>query len=189
MTADRPVRSLADTAGPTPETIRAHELVGLRARVVAADNADLVGVAGRVVDETTNTLRSRQAPSRRANWRIGRASKNSFASTSAGPSGTPSSAGLQRASGTASACLARRLGLVSTNQTSSASRKPGTRAPARSASALRAPRPGPSSTHSARRGLPMPIQTCAAHSPSSSPNIWLTSGPVTKSRPSGSRVM
>ena len=43
--------------GPTPETILAHELVGLRVRVVEARNEDLVGVTGRVVEETTNTLR------------------------------------------------------------------------------------------------------------------------------------
>ena len=41
----------------TPETLARHELVGLPVRVVAADNPDLVGVAGDVVDETTNTLR------------------------------------------------------------------------------------------------------------------------------------
>ena len=41
----------------TPETALAHELIGLDVRVVAAANPDLVGVAGRVVDETTNTLR------------------------------------------------------------------------------------------------------------------------------------
>ena len=41
----------------TPETVIAHELVGLRVRVVEANNADLVGVTGRVVDETRNTLR------------------------------------------------------------------------------------------------------------------------------------
>ena len=43
--------------GPTPETLLAHELVGLRVRVVEARNEDLVGVAGSVVEETTNTLR------------------------------------------------------------------------------------------------------------------------------------
>ena len=47
----------SDTSGPTPETLLAHELVGLRVRVVEAANGDLVGVAGRVVEETTNTLR------------------------------------------------------------------------------------------------------------------------------------
>ena len=47
----------ASPPGPTPETILAHELVGLRVRVVEATNADLVGIEGRVVEETTNTLR------------------------------------------------------------------------------------------------------------------------------------
>lgn len=41
----------------TPATITRHELIGLSARVVEADNPDLVGLAGRVVDETRNTLR------------------------------------------------------------------------------------------------------------------------------------
>ena len=41
----------------TPETVARHELVGLSVRVVEADNADLVGIEGRVVDETTHTLR------------------------------------------------------------------------------------------------------------------------------------
>ena len=54
MTGALPSR---DPIGPTPETILAHELVGLRVRVVEADNEDLVGIAGRVVCETTNTLR------------------------------------------------------------------------------------------------------------------------------------
>ena len=48
-----------------PETILAHELVGLSARVVDAPNDDLVGVAGRVVCETTNTLRIESAPGAR----------------------------------------------------------------------------------------------------------------------------
>ncbi len=38
-------------------TLLHHELVGLDVEVVDADNPDLVGVAGRVVDETTHTLR------------------------------------------------------------------------------------------------------------------------------------
>lgn len=48
----------------TPETVLAHELIGLDGRVVRATNADLVGVAGRVVDETTNTLRIEGADGR-----------------------------------------------------------------------------------------------------------------------------
>ena len=49
----------------TPETLLAHELVGLRVRVVEATNDDLVGLAGRVVGETTNTLRVEPAPGAR----------------------------------------------------------------------------------------------------------------------------
>jgi len=41
----------------TADTILVHELIGLDVRVVEAANDDLVGLAGRVVDETTNTLR------------------------------------------------------------------------------------------------------------------------------------
>lgn len=41
----------------SPETITRHELVGLPVRVVAADNPDLVGIEGRVVGETMQTLR------------------------------------------------------------------------------------------------------------------------------------
>jgi ribonuclease P protein subunit POP4 len=54
----------------TPETLTRHELNGLPARVVDADNPDLVGVAGRVVIETQQTLhlddgaRVRQVPKR-----------------------------------------------------------------------------------------------------------------------------
>ncbi|WP_436911780.1 ribonuclease P protein component 1 [Halosimplex marinum] len=40
----------------TPETLARHELVGLAARVRAGDNPDLLGIEGRVVAETTNTL-------------------------------------------------------------------------------------------------------------------------------------
>lgn len=52
----------------TPETLPRHELNGLRARIVDAENDDLVGIAGRVVRETTKTLsirgddRVRQVP-------------------------------------------------------------------------------------------------------------------------------
>jgi ribonuclease P protein subunit POP4 len=52
----------------TPETLTRHELNGLFTEVVDAANPDLVGVAGRVVVETANTLhlddgaRVRQVP-------------------------------------------------------------------------------------------------------------------------------
>ncbi len=53
------------------------------------------------------------------------------------------------------------------------------------------PRPGPSSISRTFSGAPICCQTAAAHSPISSPNIWLISGAVMKSppRPSGSRVV
>jgi ribonuclease P protein subunit POP4 len=40
----------------TAETLARHELVGLPVEVAAASNDDVVGVAGTVVGETTNTL-------------------------------------------------------------------------------------------------------------------------------------
>ncbi|WP_096389461.1 ribonuclease P protein component 1 [Halopenitus persicus] len=40
----------------TPETLTRHELVGLPVRVADARNADSVGLAGRVVDESQRTL-------------------------------------------------------------------------------------------------------------------------------------
>ena len=40
----------------TPETIARHELIGLPIRVVDAPSADFVGIAGRVVSETMNTI-------------------------------------------------------------------------------------------------------------------------------------
>lgn len=57
----------------TPETLPKHELNGLPVRVVESTNRDLVGIGGRVVIETTNTLhvedtesdgRVRQVPKR-----------------------------------------------------------------------------------------------------------------------------
>jgi len=40
----------------TPETLPRHELVGLPVRVVDSPDRSQVGIAGRVVSETTNTL-------------------------------------------------------------------------------------------------------------------------------------
>jgi ribonuclease P protein subunit POP4 len=41
---------------PTPETLPRHELAGLRVRVADATHDGYVGIAGRVVDETRQTL-------------------------------------------------------------------------------------------------------------------------------------
>jgi ribonuclease P protein subunit POP4 len=63
-------RSPDAAPAPTPERLTRHELVGLTATVTDAPNPDLVGVAGRVVDETRRTLvlsaddRSRRVPKR-----------------------------------------------------------------------------------------------------------------------------
>jgi ribonuclease P protein subunit POP4 len=46
----------------TPETLVRHELCGLHVEVADAPNPDLVGIAGRVVSETTKTLVVRVAP-------------------------------------------------------------------------------------------------------------------------------
>lgn len=40
----------------TPTTLVRHELIGLAATVVSAQNPDLVGITGYVVNETTNML-------------------------------------------------------------------------------------------------------------------------------------
>jgi len=40
----------------TPATLPRHELIGLDVAVAAASNPDLVGISGRVVEETTKTL-------------------------------------------------------------------------------------------------------------------------------------
>ena len=40
----------------TPESLVRHELAGLEVAVADSPNPDLVGIAGRVVDETTKTL-------------------------------------------------------------------------------------------------------------------------------------
>ena len=52
---------------------------------------------------------------------------------------------------------------------------------ARSASAMRVPRPGPYSMSRTRSGDAIFIQTSAHQAPSNSPNIWLISGAVVKS--------
>ena len=87
------------------------------------------------------------------------------------------------------ACRARSAGLVSTSQTARRVAEPG--APrsspaARRASACRAPA-------RARRGrrapaAPWSSQTCATQAPTSSPNIWLISGAVTKSPRRAERI-
>ncbi|PSP75924.1 ribonuclease P [Halobacteriales archaeon QS_3_64_16] len=49
-------RSSSLSPTPTPETLSRHELNGLSVRVAEAANPDAVGIAGRVVGETQNTL-------------------------------------------------------------------------------------------------------------------------------------
>tara|TARA_Y100000310_G_scaffold342215_1_gene444356 strand:- start:6154 stop:6414 length:261 start_codon:yes stop_codon:yes gene_type:complete len=40
----------------TPNNITKHELIGLHVEVVEAKNSDLVGIKGKVVDETKHTV-------------------------------------------------------------------------------------------------------------------------------------
>jgi ribonuclease P protein subunit POP4 len=40
----------------TPQNIIRHELVGLRVKVVQSSNRELIGIEGRVVDETKKTI-------------------------------------------------------------------------------------------------------------------------------------
>ena len=60
----------------TPETLTRHELIGLPIRVADAPNADLVGVRGRVVGETMQTLivstdsGDKQVPKRKSTFEV-----------------------------------------------------------------------------------------------------------------------
>jgi len=55
----------------TPASLVRHELVGLSAAVVAADNPDLVGIEGTVVAETTHTLGIEQSADRQCDVAAG----------------------------------------------------------------------------------------------------------------------
>ena len=108
----------------------------------------------------------------------------------AGPGGSASIPSCQVASGTSRAWAARRAGEASTRCTERAARKSGIiSAMARSASAIRVPRPGPSSASSTGAGRPMSSQVTAAQRPRHSPKAWEISGAVVKSpaAPKGSR--
>ncbi len=41
----------------TPENIEFHELIGLQARIVKASNPTLMGISGKIIDESKNTLK------------------------------------------------------------------------------------------------------------------------------------
>ena len=131
--------------------------------------------------------RSRQAARslRRINCRMGRASTNSLAITISGPSGAASSAAYQRSGAPASLrvsrCASIMTGLVSISATETLSKNFGTPRQTREASAIRVPRPGPSSAMVTRDGSPMDCHTATAQRPMSSPKIWLISGDVMKS--------
>ena len=85
----------------------------------------------------------------------------------------------------------RRTGLISTRWRRAASTKPGMTFPALRMSAIRVPRPGPSSTRLNGAGLPSTSHAATSHTPISSPKICEISGAVMKSpcSPKGSRVM
>ena len=78
-------------------------------------------------------------------------------------------------------CKARSGALISTRCRSSAAWKPGTPRVARRASAIRVPRPGPSSTRRTGAAGPSPASARRARRPDSSPNICEISGAVVKS--------
>ena len=81
------------------------------------------------------------------------------------------------------------MGLNANRQTLRSWYSGGSTRSARSGTAIVVPRPGRSSINLSEDGDPIAFHTKAVHSPTSSPNIWLTSGAVVKSpsRPSGSR--
>ena len=142
-------------------------------------------------DAETVTARSRQASPWRTSWRMGRASMNSLAMTISGACGTASMVATH-STGTGdvprvSRCISCSTGLVSIKAIRKPPSNAGTLFSARSASAIKVPRPGPSSASTMRCGAPIFCQTAAAQIPISSPNIWLISGAVMKSpsRPSG----
>lgn len=91
----------------TPETLLRHELNGLPVQVVAAANPDLVGIAGRVVVETMQTLhiddgsRVRQVPKRGATLEFALTEHEpaSADSLSADRTHTDEAAGRRKASG------------------------------------------------------------------------------------------
>ena len=149
-------------------------------------------VSCKVPSASKPTHTSAQSTFCRWNWRIGSASKNSFANKNSGASaGICSTLSTHFASGTRDACARRNTSDASTNTTCAASTKPGTARPTRNTSAIKVPRPGPSSARMKRDGRPCSIQACAMDRPSISPNIWLISGAVVKSpaAPRGSRVV
>ncbi|GAB4310372.1 MAG: ribonuclease P protein component 1 [Methanobacteriaceae archaeon] len=41
----------------SPQNIFRHELIGLSVEITASSNSDLIGIKGKVVDETKNTLK------------------------------------------------------------------------------------------------------------------------------------
>jgi len=41
----------------SPQNIFRHELIGLSVKITASSNPDLIGIKGKVVDETRNTLK------------------------------------------------------------------------------------------------------------------------------------
>ena len=163
-------------------------LSGPSTKVSRSDSGSLAG--------SSPTRRSAQPSRPRTNWRIGSASRNSLATSSSGPSGSPSMPSAKRGatSGSEAArrrcCSRRSTGLASTRNSRKARRNSGAARDARSRSAISVPRPGPSSARITGSGCPMRRQKSMRQAPISSPNIWLISGAVTKSpaAPSGSRL-
>jgi ribonuclease P protein subunit POP4 len=92
----------------TPETLTRHELNGLQAEVVDASNPDLVGIAGRVVVETMQTLhlddgtRVRQVPKEGATFEFALPADGDTPRERGDSVRTDEAAGVRKAPGTAS---------------------------------------------------------------------------------------
>ena len=108
---------------------------------------------------------------------------NSLANTMSGPSGSASSVAYQltgtRAS-RASLC-SNHDGTCLDERDRDAVEEFRHATPGAEASAIKVPRPGPSSATVTRVGSPIDCQTDTDHRPISSPKIWLISGAVMKS--------
>jgi ribonuclease P protein subunit POP4 len=105
----------------TPETLTRHELNGLRVEVVDAANPDLVGIAGRVVVETMQTLhvdvsdtsegtRVRQVPKQGSTLQFEIPSRDDR------PARTDEAADAEKASGTASKLRSETAGGLDASQ-------------------------------------------------------------------------
>ena len=129
------------------------------------------------------TMRSTQPCGVFSNWRTGRASKNSLATSNVGPSGTSSKRACQAGLKPASAASLQRLQPFVDLDEMQVDRGVEARDAARGAQCVghqgAAARSQLDEAH--RRGRPIASQRSASQAPKSSPNIWEISGAVVKS--------